>query len=151
MAETAITKKILDLFWSAGHFAEKIHGEAMQTRGTPDIFACVGGRFIAIEVKQPGGSQASRGSPLQEYYLERIRQAGGYGAVIDNADDVGAALEAWPNVCPKCFSVLRPYPEYGVGMQYNCPNKHGVMSHEGVFTYWDSRWGTSTPPSRKSE
>ena len=32
----------------------KVHGSPMQPKGTPDLLACVRGRFVACELKQPG-------------------------------------------------------------------------------------------------
>lgn len=40
--------------------------------GTPDIFACIGGQFIAIEVKRAG----ERPTPIQGYQLEEWRLSG---------------------------------------------------------------------------
>lgn len=127
MAETQIKDQILTTIREAGFFAEKTHGEAMQTRGIPDIFACIAGSFVGIEVKQPGETA----SPLQEHHLAEIRKAGGYGVVVDNVAIVEVALKKWLNVCPKCFAALENWSERG----YVCPNEHGIMV-DGKFQYW---------------
>jgi len=57
---------------------------ATTKNGTPDILACLRGRFIGIEVKKPGGKP----SPLQRVQLRKIREAGGIGFTADNLDEV---------------------------------------------------------------
>ena len=57
---------------------------ATTKNGTPDVLACLNGRFIGIEVKKPGGKP----SPLQRVQLRKIREAGGVGFTSDNLDDV---------------------------------------------------------------
>ena len=46
--------------------------------GVPDIIMCAGGRMIALELKTEKGKT----SKLQAYNLERIKQAGGFTAVM---------------------------------------------------------------------
>ena len=46
--------------------------------GVPDIIACVGGTFVAIEVKGPGGKP----SPLQLWHVAKIWAAGGIGLIV---------------------------------------------------------------------
>lgn len=53
-------------------------------KGHADILACVGGRYIAIEVKTRRG----RVSPEQEVFLQRVRDAGGCAFVARSVDDV---------------------------------------------------------------
>lgn len=48
--------------------------------GVPDVLACVGGRFVGIELKGPGG----RPSPLQLHHCAEIAKSG------------GVAVVAWP-------------------------------------------------------
>jgi len=49
--------------------------------GCPDILGYLkGGRFLAIEVKRPGGKP----SRLQEQFLDRARAAGALAAVVDD-------------------------------------------------------------------
>jgi hypothetical protein len=52
--------------------------------GVPDIIACIGGRFVAIEVK----ADRCKNPPtaLQEKNLAEIRTAGGVALVIDGSD-----------------------------------------------------------------
>lgn len=54
--------------------------------GIPDYLGCVRGRFVALELKMPGG----RLSALQKFCLRKISLAGGYAKVVypDDADTV---------------------------------------------------------------
>lgn len=56
-------------------------------RGTPDILACVGGHFVALELKRDAALPAD---PLQAHQLDAIRKAGGSAFV--------AAPQNWPTV-----------------------------------------------------
>ena len=86
-------------------FAWKTHGGMYGTAGIPDIIACVGGRFVALEVKQPGGKL----SRLQEITLGKIRAAGGVAAMVTSVEEAGRVLPAeipaagaaeyWQQVC----------------------------------------------------
>lgn len=57
--------------------------------GTPDIYACYLGVFIAIEVKRPG----ERPTPAQEQVLREIAAAGGLTYVLDDASEVKRVLQ----------------------------------------------------------
>jgi hypothetical protein len=58
-------------------------------KGSADILGCLpGGRFLAIEVKAPGG----RLSPGQREFLETIKQQGGMAVVAKSYRDIEAAL-----------------------------------------------------------
>lgn len=71
-------------------FAWKTHGGMYGTAGIPDIIACVGGRFVALEVKQPGGKPTR----LQEITLGKVRASGGIAAVVTSMEEAGRALPA---------------------------------------------------------
>jgi hypothetical protein len=49
-------------------------------RGTPDILACIKGRFVALELKR---SQEERADPLQAHNLDMIEFAGGLAYVVN--------------------------------------------------------------------
>ncbi len=55
-------------------------------RGVSDIIGCqrVTGRFIAIEVKRPGG----KATPEQQEFLDSVTRAGGIAFVATSVDDV---------------------------------------------------------------
>lgn len=57
-------------------------------KGTSDILACIGGRFVAIEAKMPG----NKTTPAQEAFLESVREAGGVAIVAYSIDDVDDGL-----------------------------------------------------------
>lgn len=69
-------------------FCWKTHGGMYGTAGIPDIIACVDGRFVGLEVKQPGGKL----SQLQETTIEKIRTAGGVAAMVTSVDEAKRAL-----------------------------------------------------------
>ena len=51
--------------------------QELARRGVPDILACIGGKFVAIELKKEDG----RVEPLQAHTLDKIIQSGGMGFV----------------------------------------------------------------------
>lgn len=59
-------------------------------KGTPDIFICWQGRFVAIEVKSPKGVV----SDAQVERLGEIDRAGGIAIVARSVQDVVAAVKA---------------------------------------------------------
>ena len=56
--------------------------------GTPDIIACIDGRFFAFEVKTPNG----RVAPIQDAQISAITLAGGSAHVVRSVDDVKKIL-----------------------------------------------------------
>jgi hypothetical protein len=68
----------------------KIHGndEGFQEIGIPDLLCCIAGRFVGIEVKQPG--EALR--PRQRKVLHEIFAAGGVAAVCETVGQVALLL-----------------------------------------------------------
>jgi len=52
--------------------------------GVPDLLVCVDGRFLAIEMK----SAIGRTTRVQEYQLQKIRDAGGTAVVCRTWKDV---------------------------------------------------------------
>lgn len=64
--------------------------QEMTRRGTPDILACVNGKFFALELKVD-----SRIDPLQEWNLQKIRKANGSGWEVN------------PTNWPELFSILK--------------------------------------------
>lgn len=59
-----------------GVWAEKISQRSL--RGTPDILACVAGRFVAIELKK---AEDEEPDTLQGLKLSRIKDCGGMAMV----------------------------------------------------------------------
>lgn len=60
-------------------------------RGTPDIIACINGKFIALELKR---ESAVKPEPLQIYELSKISKAGGLGYIVcpENWSEVFAEI-----------------------------------------------------------
>lgn len=89
MSEKRIETNIQRYLDSIGAYHIKNHGSIYSRAGTPDITACVDGRFIGIEVKQPGG----RVSALQAAHIELIKQAGGVAFVAYSVEETKENLE----------------------------------------------------------
>lgn len=76
--ETKLQKKIAARLRERGAWVTKIHG-GIYSSGVPDLLVCYRGRFIAMEVKVPGRSKATR---LQAAQLRQIRAARGRAYVV---------------------------------------------------------------------
>lgn len=61
-------------------------------RGTPDILACINGRFIGLELKK---NKSAPVSALQENTIQEIDRAGGYAKIV------------YPEIWPQIFNELR--------------------------------------------
>lgn len=86
--ETRLVKKILVALREAypGSYWRKIHGNAFQHAGIPDILGCVKRRFIALEVKTEDENQRSK---IQENEEDEILEARGiYGCVTSPEEAV---------------------------------------------------------------
>jgi hypothetical protein len=71
MAEKDIVSAILKYLKTVPDcFAWKEHGGQYGTAGLPDIICCIGGRFMAFEVKTPSGKLTK----LQEITLIKIQK-----------------------------------------------------------------------------
>jgi len=89
--ESRLVGKILN-FLNANYpgWWRKIHGGPFQSRGIPDIIGCHRGRFISIEVKEPGNTA----SGLQKKNGNEIRKAKGLWLVAYSVEDVKNMMEA---------------------------------------------------------
>ena len=65
-------------------FFWKEHGGPYSANGIPDIICCCKGRFLALEVKQPGG----RVTALQQRAMDKINRAGGVARRVESVADV---------------------------------------------------------------
>ena len=79
-------------------WAEKI--QQVGKRGTPDILACISGRFVGIELKKSGKETTDR---LQHHKLGLIEKAGGVGLVAypENLETVIGMLTIMSKGGPK--------------------------------------------------
>lgn len=88
-AEISIVRAILRYLNSLDEtHARKTHGGRYAT-GWPDVVGAHRGRFLALEVKRPGGKP----TPLQVRELQRWERAGAIAAVVTSVDEVRALLE----------------------------------------------------------
>lgn len=77
-AEKNFENKVKDLLKKKGAYYVKYFGCGFTRAGVPDLLVCFKGKFIAIELKAERGET----SELQDYNLEQIKKAGGYGFVL---------------------------------------------------------------------
>lgn len=87
--EKKVEAQIKNYLDSLGAYYLKVHGSMYQPAGTPDILACVNGRFVAIEVKRPSGGRVSA---LQKSKLKQIEAAGGVAIVARSVEDVSSVF-----------------------------------------------------------
>ena len=83
--EKSLENKIKKHLGSHGHYFVKVHGSLFQRVGIPDIIACINGKFVGIEVKNPNGK--GRVSLVQEFNLNQIQKSDGYTLLTDNYSD----------------------------------------------------------------
>lgn len=101
--ESVIQSAILDFLRCKNIYAWRNNnqGRIIQTKvgaimgqsfaaGTSDILGCLpNGKFLAIEVKRPGGKVTAG----QANFIDRIRSCGGVAIIATSVDEVRAALE----------------------------------------------------------
>ena len=82
--ESKLSRKIMKELTLRGVFCFKIHGGPTMMAGLPDIIACVDGRFIGLETKNPDGGNAS---VIQLFIHQKIRDAGGEAYVVRSVEE----------------------------------------------------------------
>ena len=91
MAEKQIVTAIMKYLKTVpDSFAWKEHGGAYGTAGLPDIICCIGGRFVAFEVKTPSGKLTK----IQEATIQKINDAKGKACKVTSVGDVKLILES---------------------------------------------------------
>lgn len=70
-------------------FFWKEHGGMYGTTGLPDIIICYKGKFLALEVKRPGGKLTK----LQEKTIKDIKAAGGKAYIVTSVEEVREIME----------------------------------------------------------
>ena len=80
--ESKIQSKILKELKAAGIYAHK--NITTNKKGIPDIIVCYRGKYIALEVKRPGGKPTE----LQLWNINEIRRAGGIAEIVYSWEDV---------------------------------------------------------------
>ena len=89
MKEKSIVNRILAYLKTRPDcFCWKEHGDGYSRAGLPDIICCIGGRFVAFEVKAPG----RKPTVLQDKTLSRIQNVGGIAHVVISLDEVKTIL-----------------------------------------------------------
>lgn len=64
---------------SKGAYVRKMSGGSQTKKGTPDLFVCYKGHFIALETKAPDGDDTVE---LQQANIRWIKEAGGYARYL---------------------------------------------------------------------
>ena len=90
--ESKVKAKIHAILKARGAYAVNYIGGISANNGTPDILACLNGRFIGIEAK----AGKNKPTDLQALNLKRIDEAGGLALVIneENLDHLEYILDA---------------------------------------------------------
>lgn len=76
-----IVKALVEKYPKA--YIRKIHGNAFQNIGVPDLLCCFNGIFIGMEIKIPG-EVATR---VQEFELLAIVKSGGEAGVVTSIEE----------------------------------------------------------------
>ena len=85
--EGKLQDKVMDLL---DIYTRVVNREAAATRrGVADITCCIGGKFVAIELKDDVGTP----SPQPLRYLEKVEESGGVGGVCRTIGEVLDLLE----------------------------------------------------------
>ena len=85
ITEADITTRIRNYLMIRRIFHWKVwQGPMSQPKGVSDIIGCYKGRFLAIEVKKPGGKLTL----MQAKFLAQVEDAGGIAFVARSLDDV---------------------------------------------------------------
>ncbi len=86
--ESTVQGICVRLIRRAGWYAEKIHVDEMQSRGLPDVVACMAGLYYAIEFKRLGLEPTD----MQKWHIAQTRNAGGHAGVIDTVTKMETVL-----------------------------------------------------------
>lgn len=87
--EAKVKKKVVDLLKAAGAYYFFPATGGYGRSGVPDIVVCLKGQFIGIECK----AGSNKPTALQENELQKIRDAGGWGFVVN--EDTLEHLPRW--------------------------------------------------------
>ena len=93
--EQKIQKDIMDYLRSIGALPFKQNQIGIYSeKGVPDILACYGGYFVAIEVKIPG----EKPTKIQQRFLGTIHKAGGQAICATSVSDVKILMDSLYNI-----------------------------------------------------
>jgi hypothetical protein len=93
--ERVIVRRILTYMRSRGAFAEKVHGDQLQSP-LLDIIACYRGLFIHLEVKR---SKKIKPTRRQEFIIQSVIDAGGIAASVSHIEEVMKILDEIDRRC----------------------------------------------------
>ena len=80
--EQQIQSQVIKYLESIGCYVVKVI--TSNHSGTPDICACLNGRWISIEMKKPG----AKPDPLQLHHLQMVQKAGGLATWASSLNQV---------------------------------------------------------------
>lgn len=86
--ESSIQTAVIKFLKEIGAAVYNNHGNANTGSGRPDVFACVRGRFVAIETKREG----EQPTKLQRYELNKIQNSEGIAFPAWTVQDVKQKL-----------------------------------------------------------
>ena len=86
--ESNLQRRIAKMLREQGDYVFNVVGSPMQQRGTADLLVCHQGLFLAIEVKDKGGTE----SKLQQFERRKVDAAGGIAGVVWSMDEVTSLL-----------------------------------------------------------
>lgn len=97
VTEKAVRDAVLARIALRGGYAIVKHQTGLSRRGTPDVLACVRGRFVALEIKRPGNIP----EPDQVGELRRWQAAGALAGWVHGVEQLDHLLEhlADPDWC----------------------------------------------------
>jgi hypothetical protein len=79
--------------------------------GTPDRMVCIGGRFVALEIKRPGGGKDKDLRKSQREMRKKIERAGGFWITLDSIDHLHNFITAAHESSERASEVLQRYLE----------------------------------------
>jgi len=88
--EAEITKEIRYYLNTCGIWHWKNWSGPMSPKGIPDIIGIYRGKFLAVEIKKPGGKPTD----LQKEFLTKVQINGGISCVVHSWEELAKFLES---------------------------------------------------------
>lgn len=92
MTEAQLQRKIINYLKGERIYVINVTGSPHIPTGTPDLIACICGRFVGIEIKLPNGNYGLTTS--QKLHLKRIMDNGGVGIKVTSVEEVKELVES---------------------------------------------------------
>lgn len=89
VTEDTVKQGVLDLIKLRKGYAIVKHQTGLSVSGTPDVLACIDGRFVAIEIKRVGNIP----TPTQLGQLRLWQKAGALACWVDEVRQLNDVLE----------------------------------------------------------